>query len=77
MEKNFRKQLRTHLLQLLESKQVYWKQRSTLRWVEFGDENTKLFHSIATHNFRRNYIASLQSTDGTPVTDHEQKATML
>jgi hypothetical protein len=25
MEKNFRKQLRAHLLHLLESKQVYWK----------------------------------------------------
>jgi hypothetical protein len=77
MENNFKKQLRTHLLQLLESKRVYWKQRSTLRWVKFGDENTKLFHSIATHNFRRNYITSLQSTDGTHVTDHEHKAAIL
>jgi hypothetical protein len=77
MEKNFRKQLRAHLLNLLESKQVYWKRRSTIRWVKFGDENTKLFHSIATHKFRRNYITSLQSSDGTLVTDHEHKAAML
>jgi hypothetical protein len=61
----------------LESKRVYWKQRSTIRWVKFGDENTKLFHSIATHKFRRNYITSLQSTDGSLVTDHDQKAAPL
>jgi hypothetical protein len=35
-------------------------QRATIRWVKFGDENTKLFHSIATHNFRMNHIATLQ-----------------
>jgi hypothetical protein len=77
MEKNFRKQLRVHLLNLLESKRVYWKQKSTIRWVKFGDENTKLFHSIATHKFRRNYITSLQSTDGFLVTDHDQKAAII
>jgi hypothetical protein len=77
MERNFRKQLQAHLLKLLESKRVYWKQRSTIRWVKFGDENTKLFHSIATHKFKRNYITSLQLTDGSLVTDHDQKAALL
>jgi hypothetical protein len=51
IERNFRKQLNIHLLNLLEAKRVYWKQRSTICWVKCGDENTKLFHSIATKKF--------------------------
>jgi hypothetical protein len=74
MEKNFREELRVHLLILMESKRVYWKQRSTIRWVKFGDENTTLFHSIATHMVRRNYITSLQAIDESLVTDHDKAA---
>jgi hypothetical protein len=74
MEKNFREELRVHLLILMESKRVYWKQRSTIRWVKFGDENTTLFHSIATHKVRRNYITSLQAIDASLVTDHDKAA---
>jgi hypothetical protein len=32
---------------------------------------------MATHNFRRNYITLLQSTDASLVTNHEHKAAML
>jgi hypothetical protein len=50
IERKFRKQLKVNLINLLEAKKVYWKwkQRSTIRWVRFGDENTKLFQAIAT-----------------------------
>jgi hypothetical protein len=34
-------------------------------------------HSIVTHKFKRNYITSLQSADGTLVTDHEHKVAIL
>jgi hypothetical protein len=43
IERNFRKLLKSHLITLLEARRTYWKQRSTIRWVKFGDENTKLF----------------------------------
>jgi hypothetical protein len=52
-------------------------QRSTIRWVKFGDENTKLFQAIATQKFRRNYISQLQLEDGTTAVDHEHKADIL
>jgi hypothetical protein len=77
VERNFRKQLKIHLLNLLEAKRVYWKRRSTIRWVRFGDENTKLFQSIATQKFRRNYVNQIQSHDGTVAIDHEHKAALL
>lgn len=56
VESNFRKLVKAHLQKLLEAKRIYWKQRSTIRWVKFGDENTKLFQTMATHTFRRNSI---------------------
>jgi hypothetical protein len=66
-----------HLLNLLEAKKVYWKQRSTIRWVKFNDENTKLFHAIATQKFIKNYISQLQLPDGSLEVDHDHKAALL
>jgi hypothetical protein len=77
IERNFRQLLKSHLLNLLEAKRVYWKQRATIRWVQFEDENTKLFHSIATQKFRRNCIATLQALDGSIAIDLEHKAAIL
>jgi hypothetical protein len=37
----------------------------------------KLFHSIATQNYRRNHISHLQLSDGSVVVDHDQKAGIL
>jgi hypothetical protein len=45
--------------------------------VKFGNENTKLFHSIATQNFRRNHISHIQLSDGSLAMDHEQKAAIF
>jgi hypothetical protein len=73
----FRKLVKVHLQKLLDAKRIYWKQRSTVRWDTFGDENTKLFQAMATHSFRRNSIPSLTSTYGIIVTDHDLKAGLL
>jgi hypothetical protein len=77
IERNFGASLKTHLISLLEAKRVYWRQRATIHWVKFGDENTKLFHSIATKNFRRNHIASLQGQDGSLASEHDHKVVIL
>jgi hypothetical protein len=37
----------------------------------------KLFHSIATQNYRRNHISHLHLLDGSLAVDHEQKAAIL
>lgn len=77
IEANFRKIIKAHLQKLLEAKRIYWKQRSTVRWVKFGVENSSLFHAMATISFRRNYIASLLLDDCTCVHDHSLKAGVL
>jgi hypothetical protein len=48
-----------------------------VRWVKFGDENSKLFEAMVTHSFRRNYISSLLLEDGSSVSDHKLKAGLL
>jgi hypothetical protein len=40
LERAFRTLVKSHLASLLEAKRAYWKQRNTMRWVNFGDENT-------------------------------------
>jgi hypothetical protein len=37
----------------------------------------KLFHSIATRNFRRNHISHLQLRDDSLAVENEQKAAIL
>ena len=77
LERAFRALVKSHLATLLEAKRVYWKQRNSVRWVKLGDENTHFFHTMATIAHKRNFIVSLANTDGSIITDHEQKANML
>lgn len=77
LEAAFRSLVKDHLATLLDSKCVYWKQRNTIRWVKFGDENNHFFHSIATISHKRNFIVSLSLPDGTSVIDHDKKANIL
>lgn len=58
-------------------KQLYWKKRRTVRWVQFGDENTKFFHTLATESYKKNTIAQLATSDGRIVTEHHDKAAVL
>lgn len=77
LEMAFRRLVKDHLASLLESKRLYWKQRNTVRWVKFGDENTSFFHTMATIAHKRNFIVSLTKPDGTALIDHDQKANLL
>lgn len=47
-EWNGRNIIKQHLKNLLSYKNIYWKQRATIRWVKFGDENTDFFQAKAT-----------------------------
>jgi hypothetical protein len=42
-----------------------------------GDENTHFFHPMATTCHKRNFIVSFTNTDGSIITDHDQKAALL
>jgi len=48
LELALRNMTKRHLAILLERKRTYWRQRNTIRWVKFGDENTSFFQALAT-----------------------------
>jgi exonuclease III len=74
---NFRKFLKAHILRLLKYQQMYWKKRCTVRWVKFGDENSKKFQALASERYMRNNIASLSTTDGVTIEDHVGKESII
>ena len=76
-ETNFLAILKKHLLRLLQYQKEYWKKRCTIRWIQFGDENSKFFQAVATESYRRNCISTLKTTDGTSVDDHAGKESIL
>lgn len=79
MELNFffRRWVKRYLLKLLEAKRIYWKQRSTIRWISFGDENTGVFQAYATQKYRRNHISQLKLEDDTVISEHSLKVATL
>ncbi len=72
-EWNFRI-VKNHILKLLHYKNIFWKKRCTIRWVKFGDENSKFFHASATQRYRQNKIFHLTLDDGSIITSHDEKA---
>lgn len=43
---------------------IYWKQRSTIKWVKVRDATREFFHARATINHKINSIRSLQDSSG-------------
>ncbi|KAK0572934.1 hypothetical protein LWI29_000634 [Acer saccharum] len=48
----------------LESEERYWKQRSRIDWLKWGDRNTRFFHMKAMVRKARNKIRGLLGEDG-------------
>lgn len=69
--------LKEHLVKLLNSQQVYWKQRATIRWISRGETNAKFLKAKATIKFRNNHIAVLQNEQGQEQSDHDSKVAIL
>jgi hypothetical protein len=76
-EVNFRNIIKNHINRLLKYKNDYWRQRYTVRWVQFGDEHTKFFHAAATERYRLNTIKSIKDEEGRELSEHEEKTAVL
>lgn len=77
MEWNGRDFLKHHLLKLLNLQKIYWEQRATIRWVKFGEANSKFFQANATIKYMVNHIDRLQDEVGNIHKDHSAKANIL
>ena len=63
--------LKKEISKLLVKEEQMWKQRSRALWLQEGDNNTKYFHSRASHRFRRNQIDVIKDSSGELCTDEE------
>ncbi|XP_072064218.1 uncharacterized protein [Arachis hypogaea] len=54
---------------ILIQEEVMWFQKSSCKWIEFGNRNTKFFHGTTLARRRRNKVESLQDSDGNWVSD--------
>lgn len=54
-----------------------WRQRSCTLWLHKGDDNTRFFHSRATHRFWHNRIEVLENSMGERCVDKGEIATIL
>jgi hypothetical protein len=66
----FRFIIKSHLQKLLIVQREYWKQRYTQHFVQFGDENSKFFHAMATERYRKN--VSVRNVVPTLTSDERQ-----
>ena len=72
-EKVSREHFLKEKLESLESqKDIYWRQRAHVKWLESEDKNTAFFHAFASERKRRNNISKLKREDGSWVEGEER-----
>ena len=69
--------LKKEINDLLSKEEKMWKQRSRALWLHEVDNNTRYFHSRATHRFRRNRIEVLEDDRGERCVDENGIANIL
>lgn len=62
---------------VLSQEEMFWRQRSRIKWLKEGDHNTKFFHAYASSMIRKSSITKLQSEDGSVVEDISAVASMF
>ena len=47
-----------------EKEEKYWYQRSRVKWMEFGDKNTRYFHQVTRQRRQINKVVRIKERDG-------------
>lgn len=68
---------KTTLDHIYLEEEKHWQARSKQKWLEEGDNNTKYFHTIATHRSKKNKILSLDIDGHHTTTKNEIKHHVL
>jgi hypothetical protein len=61
---NEEKKVRLKLKNLLDSEELWWRQRAKADWLKSGDRNTRFFHACASERKRRNSVVSIKDENG-------------
>lgn len=70
-------QLKKEINVLLVREENMWKKRSRPLWLHEGDQNTRFFHSRATHRYRRNKISEIENSVGELCSSEESISAVL
>ena len=58
--------------ELLQSHEIFWKQRAKSIWLKEGDINSRYFHIMASTRKKKNVIGKFQNTQGQWCTTPEE-----
>ncbi|KAL4378358.1 hypothetical protein GQ457_02G030160 [Hibiscus cannabinus] len=50
--------------QMWEDEERYWHQRARIKWLQYGDKNTKFFHATTLQHRRANAISRIKKVTG-------------
>eukprot|EP00253_Pinus_taeda_P029368 PITA_29368 len=55
-----------------KQEEIYWRQKSRVRWLEEGERNTKFFHRTTVKRRMHNKIPFIQDQEGAKIEEHEK-----
>ncbi|CAL1400424.1 unnamed protein product [Linum trigynum] len=56
--------LETELTRLWDAEELYWHQKSRVRWLKKGDQNSAYFHTVTRARRKRNFVSGLRNDEG-------------
>lgn len=59
------------MTELLAAEESYLRQRSRVKWLKEGDQNTRFFHNFIKGKLTRSRISSLVDSDGNSLTEEK------
>ena len=55
-----------------QQEELYWSQKSRVKWLQEGERNTSFFHKSVIHHKQNNQLTRLQTKEGHVVETQEE-----